>query len=256
MSRTAADTIGEATHMKTTQNKRCSGGFTLLEMLVAMTILSIMGAAIFTMFNQSTRTWQMADARNQQFSSARNALDMIGMELRQAIVAPKAGGQYGAQFYGLKNGDNPFGRADADTASGQIYFVAPTDTRDAGAEQDLCVIGYWVKDDPASNVPGKQLMRYCLSDNKGTDWSIFRPDSDNGTNQELGVNVKSLEFEFWVEGDTNWDTATDEWVSDSGGAPQEGNLPQAVRITLVVEDTTGSEQDKTFTSIVRLNAAR
>ncbi len=226
--------------MKTIREETSAGGFTLLEVLVAMTILTIMGAALFTVFNQSTETWHRADARTQQFLAAREALGLMAMELRQAIVAPNAsaGADVGA-FWGLDGGE-------------EVYFVAPTETRSEDADQDICVIGYWV------NAAG-ELMRYCLSDNDSyDDWRSLYPHDIQGHSDPLGENIRSVTFEYWGPDDSKWDPTDDgrkKWES-----PDEDNtLPQAVRITLVVQDPmdpTNLKKDKKFTTVVRLNTAK
>jgi len=227
-----------------------------------MTILAIIGAALFTIFSQASGAWLRAGGRTEQFLAARETLGMIAMELRQAVVAPNAASPYGAHFYGIVEGDNPFNRDNIVANNGQVYFVAPTETRSGDASQDLCVIGYWVRYDPnaPNNDTSPVLIRYCLSDNNKSDWSTFKPDSNNATNQELGLNVRSLRFEFWDPNGNDWGDASDSWTTDnySESPEQYGTLPKAVRITLVVQDPTeptNTKLDKTFMTIVRLNAA-
>jgi prepilin-type N-terminal cleavage/methylation domain-containing protein len=248
--------------MKTTRNRNSTSeaglvlrspkgeaGFTLLEVLVAMTIMAILGAALFTMFNQSSATWQRAEARTAQFTAAREVLGMMAAELRQARVEPHAGGAFGAHFYGLAPGDNAFNRTNEDPNSGQIYFVAPTETLDQGAGQDVCVIGYWVQNTGT-------LMRYCLSDNE-SGWDTFDP-SANVNSQDLGLDVRSLTFKFWGPSDSDWTTggtARETWSSETGPAGQSDALPRAVQIKLVVADPKGKERDRTFWTVVRLDAA-
>lgn len=230
-----------------------------------MTIMAILGAALFTMFSQSSRTWQRAEARTGQFSAAREMLGMMAMELRQAIVAPRASAGIGAHFYGLPPGDDSFNRTNEDADSGQIYFVAPAETRAEGADQDVCVVGYWVEDDPSGNPPGKKLMRYCLSDDQAG-WDTFNP-SGGTDGQDMSINVQSLTFEFWGPNDSDWAGTGDSWSSETGPPSQQNALPRAVRIELVVWDPTldpnadptdpdVKKRFKTFTTVVRINAAQ
>jgi len=221
------------------RSRNGGAGFTLLEVLVAMTILAILGAALCTMFTQASGTWQMADARTQQFAAAREALGLISMELRQAVAPPSAaiGGFWGSDV--KRNGKD----------INEVYFVAPTETRSPEAGQDVCVIGYWVNDDG-------DLMRYCLSDDAGVDnWKDLSPKSNiRDKSERIGVSVRSLTFEYWGPTDTKWQ-GRKTWQS-----PDEGDtLPQAVRITLVIQDPndpTDEDKDKTFMTIVRLDAAK
>lgn len=229
------------------RSPRGGAGFTLLEVLVAMTILAILGAALFTMFNQTTGTWLRADAHVQQFIAAREALGLIALEMRHAVVAPEAaGGDKGAHFYGIDGG----------TDSDQVYFVAPAETRDDRADQDLCVIGYWVNND-------RELMRYCLTDRNEADWRNLHPVNHLTHSERLGVNVAKLDFEYLDQTTTDWSDADKDWNSSATG-PQHGTVPRAVRITLAVWDPTlepdadpnkpeVKKRFKTFTTVVYMN---
>lgn len=228
---------------------RSRGGFTLLELLVAMTILSIIGAAAFTMFRQSTGLYRRTTARTLQYVAAREALSLIATELRQARVLPNAavGTDVGA-FWGYQH---------------EVYFVAPTATRQENSDQDLCVIGYWLTNDGKDETP-EELRRYCLTD-QDTGWKTLpqpSPSDLSAHSQPLGVLVRSLKFEYWPAGDTSddtWDDAKkDTWLSRN----EQDKLPRAVRITLVVADpsdpladpTTGKNKlDRTFTTVVYMN---
>jgi prepilin-type N-terminal cleavage/methylation domain-containing protein len=253
-------------------------GFTLLELLVAMTILSIMGAALFTMFSESSRTYERTQARTEQFLAAREALGLMVTELKEAIVDPNASPSPiapGAQFYMFDKGsDDPGWRTHVQDRSSQIYFVAPTEARPTNAHQDVCVIGYWVYDDPTDNNP-PALMRYCLADNNRSEWSELDP-RKNIQSQECGVNVAQLTFEWWDASQSpsdqaRWDPSDSKlrhWDSTDTSEPtQLYQLPPAVRITLVVwdptlpvnADPTDPEVRKhlrTFTTVVRLDNAQ
>jgi prepilin-type N-terminal cleavage/methylation domain-containing protein len=264
---------------RTRQTRRCTTarragshrGFTLLELLVAMTILSIMGAALFTMFSESSRTYERTQARTEQFLAAREALGLMVTELRQAIVDPNAsaGPGPGAQFYMFDKDHDPHWRTllPVHDRSSQIYFVAPTEARPTNASQDVCVIGYWVYDDPNDNNP-PTLMRYCLSDNE-SGWNELDPGTERADlSQECGVNVAELKFEYWDPTKDRWDPSNTTW--DSTKPPCLYQLPPAVRITLVVWDPAfdpkadfddaavrakARKTFKTFTTVVQLTNA-
>jgi prepilin-type N-terminal cleavage/methylation domain-containing protein len=226
--------------------------FTLLEILVSMTILAIMGAALFTMFHQSTRTWMWADARTQQFVAGREALGLIASELRQAVVDPNANSSVqGASFWGQDDKNTIGDYKEGEVYYDQIDFVAPTEMHSSGAKQDLCVIGYWADDDPNDPDPDapRILMRRCIDDTDNTRWSQFDM-SPGGESNELGVKVRLLTFEYWNGSEWDW---TDRGTHQCGGG-----LPKAVRITLVVADPMepkNKEKDKTFTTVVLLNTS-
>jgi type IV pilus assembly protein PilW len=60
------------------------GGFTLVELMVAMAIGLMMTAVIVTVFSQSSRTSKVNQAGNEIQEQARVALDMLQRDLRQA----------------------------------------------------------------------------------------------------------------------------------------------------------------------------
>ncbi len=63
-----------------------SGGFTLIELLVAITILIVLLLMIFSMVDQTQRTWTRASSEANQFREARLAFESITRRLRQATL--------------------------------------------------------------------------------------------------------------------------------------------------------------------------
>jgi prepilin-type N-terminal cleavage/methylation domain-containing protein len=246
-------TAQSATCLRAQRGPRSSksrAGFTLLEVLVAMTILTIIGAAVFTIFRQSSEMYSRTIAHTRQFLAAREALGVMASELRQARLVPAVGGLRG--FWGFRD--------DTATAMSEVgvYFVAPTTMRDtAASHQDLCIIGYWLDDPNADDAPPYDLMRYCLTDADPNWTSLACPDSATlrSHSEKLGLLVRSLTFEYWSAGDSRWDPSNQnrqQWTTSNV-------LPLAVRITLVVvdpSDPNNTLKDKTFTTVVDLDNAR
>lgn len=73
-------------HPPPTWKSRWSRGFTLLELLVSISILLILSSLLFGAFNQASKAWVQAENQVDTFQSARAALDFMGKELSQAIV--------------------------------------------------------------------------------------------------------------------------------------------------------------------------
>lgn len=61
-------------------------GFTLVEMLVAMTVLAIMVGLIFTIGSETNKVWTQSNRRIEQFQSARNAFESLTRNLSQASL--------------------------------------------------------------------------------------------------------------------------------------------------------------------------
>jgi len=61
------------------------GGFSLLEMLVSLTIMSIVVAAVYASFRQSNESWAQGTRFADQNSAVRSALDLVQRDLEAAF---------------------------------------------------------------------------------------------------------------------------------------------------------------------------
>lgn len=71
-----------------------SRGFTLVELLVSMTVLSIIMMVATSIISQIQKTWVQGNARMEQFREARTAFDTIVMSLSQATLNSYTSYQY------------------------------------------------------------------------------------------------------------------------------------------------------------------
>ncbi|KPK39576.1 MAG: hypothetical protein AMJ78_08300 [Omnitrophica WOR_2 bacterium SM23_29] len=87
-------------------------GFTLLELLIAVTIFSIVAVAIYSSFNVGIRAWRKAENSYKIRQEARHVLNTIGRELRCAInstVMPFEGSSNYVSFCRAMKVSNPQG---------------------------------------------------------------------------------------------------------------------------------------------------
>lgn len=97
-------------------------GFTLVELLVAVALLSLIMVAFYTVFKEGTKAYQTGEKRVEIIQNARVAFDRMVSEIRQAM--PEVGGNPDVVFEiesGLKSGT-------------WITFYAPIDGTE-GAEK-------------------------------------------------------------------------------------------------------------------------
>ncbi len=66
--------------------QRRQGGFTLIELLVSISILIVLLLMIFSMVDQTQRTWTKASSEANQFREARIAFESITRRVRQATL--------------------------------------------------------------------------------------------------------------------------------------------------------------------------
>ncbi len=67
-------------------SSRYAEGFTLLEMLAAISIVAILSAILFGAFNQASKAWLLTENRVETFVQARAALDLFARDISQAVL--------------------------------------------------------------------------------------------------------------------------------------------------------------------------
>lgn len=111
-------------------------GFTLVELMMAITILTLMSAALCTFSNHAMQMWARGESGNQHRMRARAALEFLGRELRQALLPKDPADTSTLQFV-----INPETVTCRNRDS--IFWQAP-DARDAG-RSNLAEVGYFVR---------------------------------------------------------------------------------------------------------------
>ncbi len=188
-------------------------GFTLLEVLVASAILSLVLAAVYGVFSQTLSSKRFVEDRAERARVARIALLRIGEDLQSALP-PTA--SY-LRFIGETRLSREYPE---DTLS--FATLARTASINHAQEGDLNTIGYTLEPDP-SDITQKQLVRRVR----------FALATENRSADEIApllYQVQGLRFRFF-----NGRTWQDEWKPEN---TQEG-LPQAVEATVYVADRRG-----------------
>ncbi|MGI9239892.1 MAG: prepilin-type N-terminal cleavage/methylation domain-containing protein, partial [Verrucomicrobiales bacterium] len=80
--------------------------FTLIELLVSMAVLSLLMVMVFSMVDQTQKTWNIARSRVTQFREARVAFEAVTRGLTQATLNPYWDYDYGSYKY-TTTGANP-----------------------------------------------------------------------------------------------------------------------------------------------------
>ena len=126
-----------------------SPSFTLVELMAAMTVLSLLMVALVAMFDQAMRGWQSAQRGIDARREVRAALQLIDRDLRGMVVGTNA--PY-------------FTEGAASVNKGQearIYFMTTLPDVAQGNPEggDLCGVGYYLA---WTNMPGEANSRYVL----------------------------------------------------------------------------------------------
>lgn len=159
----------------TPKTGRVASAFTLLELLVAMTVLSVILVILLSMVDGATRLWRESERRVDSYREARAALNLIASDLQSAFSNGNPGffvwAETDADIAELVNGAASAQFGDA------LFFVTALsreaqefdDTNPAKdkAKSDLCAVGYFLAFDTASQSPSAKksynLYRYFLS---------------------------------------------------------------------------------------------
>lgn len=137
-----------------------SAAFSLLELLAAMAVLSLLSVVLFQMVDGATRLWRDKEKRVESYREARAALGFISREIGSALVLPHATGTIaGTPVYTSTNGLPAFVLTSASNAIGANADFTPTDPAQAlfflaalpasarGAtpdDGDICAVGYYL----------------------------------------------------------------------------------------------------------------
>jgi prepilin-type N-terminal cleavage/methylation domain-containing protein len=135
-------------------------GFTLLEILVAMTLLSLLIVLLMGLVDSATKLWRVNEKRVETYREARSALALIASDL--------------ANFYPSADPQHFMVDSGVDSGLGQIGFLAqlPSLAQETDDRSALCAVGYFLAQGrvsdigPKSTAQGWHLYRYLLSSNE------------------------------------------------------------------------------------------
>jgi len=191
-------------------SKHGNRGFTLLELLLAMTMMTIIAASLYTSMSIGFRARERAEKIIQKGRSLEIAVELIKGMLA-STVAPT--GILAGKFEGEdENGDKGY---DADTLT---FYTADYNP---------------VEDEPAGDI---EKVEICLSVREDTDEAVIvrkvttnllSPKTLNTEEEILCGNVRSLNLRYYDGSD---------WQDDWDSSDNDDSLPKAVEITIVLEN--------------------
>lgn len=177
---------------------------TLVELLIAMTILVTVSASAALIFRGITRAWRTGELRAERYQQARLLFDLFGRELSSSVANLK---------YPLIGHEAADGAPlQAGSRFDELFFVGTLPGRTGVIER-----GYWV------NAAG-QLM--CHEDEPADG------DYQTGESEPCGHDVSQFDVSYF-DG-TEW---LDRWEADQQPA-QAGQLPKAVHVVMTIGDPT------------------
>lgn len=209
--------------------------FTLVEMLVAMAITSVLVVLLVNVVSAALTIWEQGRNQIDTFASARQVLGRIADEISGAIAAPAPRAVEFSENVSSIQGTTPA----TPGSSENVFFVAPYPNINSG---DLCIVGYRHNADTHtlergfidSQVAWKNAnaSRYQSSTYSSADWQW----------RTIANGVLEFEVQSYSQQDLDSNTSPSpapipSWTS-IGSSPV-GNAPRQVIIRIkVVDDRT------------------
>jgi len=195
-----------------------SAGFTLLEVLIAVAIMSVLVGVIYTSFFTAGWNVEKAEAGRDATDLVRTLVAKLSSDITNAWI--NAGLNTPAVttiFYGKKVQPEA---GDGTKRYDELYLTTLTNWRKPGSQEtDLWEVGYYFKQRPDGS--GYDMLR-----REKRELSQDVPALEGGTEYGLTNRIESLQFRY-----SNGTTWSDEWDSRTGQG-----VPRAVEITLVLND--------------------
>ncbi len=208
-------------------------GITLIEVMVAVTILAMVTLMVWSGFSQTARTKQDLSAALDRSHAIHNAMERMAREISMAYVSAQRNPDPNLQvmntaFVGSDHGDRD--RLDFNSFSHRPLY------RDAH-ESDQNELSYFLARNPREEESGYVLARRQQN----------RPDETPGRGGEVQIlleGVEELQFEYLDPVSMEW---LETWDSDPNTATAQRNrLPAQVKIILAVVDPENPDETITY----------
>lgn len=197
-------------------------GMTMIEVLVAMTIVTLMMLGVWRSFSTTVTNAEISGEIQERYSTVRNAVDRMAAELSTAYLS------FNRNPAELRHFTLFEGRSDSQGDSVTFSSFAHLRIRKDAKEGDQAVIQYFLARDPKdfgrTHLYRRETKR--LTGDLPEDLRRYAPA------YILCEDVESLEFEYWDPSREEW---LDEWRTTVTEA-QPDRLPPRVRITLGIKN--------------------
>jgi general secretion pathway protein J len=193
-----------------------SKGFTLIEVLLAMTILAVMMTVIYTSFSTAGRNVKQAETIRDQTDLARTLISRISDDIANAYVNRNM--NYSARITIFDGQKEEVENSGEKIRHDSITLTTLTNWRKPDSkEMELWEVGYFFKEKPDGS-------GYTLFRREKRELSKDVPALEGGVEYEITDRAQSLQFRYY-DG-SNW---TDAWDKSLN------KVPTAVEIALTLD---------------------
>lgn len=220
--------------MRVSLRRRLTGGFTLIEVMVAVGLLSSMSAFVLGSYFLLTKAQDATETRMERFHGAWVTLNRMKRELAMAFISKHV------------NQEEPRSKTLFDGGKTKLTFNSLSHQRivKGVTESDQSVIEYYLK---STGRGGKGLYRRQKL--------LVDDDPEDGGRVDLLLEgVRKLEFEYWDREDEDWESTwevtSDDFEAGPGGQQIDElvtdedktlQLPWRVRIRIELEGPNGRD---------------
>lgn len=211
-------------------------GFTLIEIVIAITITAFIGTTLAIAFNGSVTAKDTVEGTSERYRMLRAAMSRMCREIAAAYVSDR---------YDSKRYRDAFDRPTNFVGGGErLLFTSLAHQRlyaDA-KESDQMVVEYYVRSSNDKDAKGRtDLIR--------REKPVFEDRMDRGGSEDvLFEGAKKIEFQYWNSERAQWE---DEW--DTRRSDKKSILPTRVRLVLTAVDELGKEVRYTTQTRIALN---
>ncbi len=200
-------------------------GFTLMEVLIAMTITTIIGSLVWSSFTTGFKAKEVVEEEADIYRELRAGTSRLTRELSMAFISEN----YDHTRY-RDNQDRPTFFTGEENELSFTMLGHQRLVQDA-KESDQSVVFYKVDRDPEEK--GVNSLLRCEN-------PVINEESDRCADnrwETLISNVKEIEFKYWDNQKKEW---VDTWDTKRNDHPY--NLPDRVRIELTAKNELGKDQ--------------
>jgi prepilin-type N-terminal cleavage/methylation domain-containing protein len=196
-------------------------GFTLIEVVITLTILGFICLIIFGAFRLGLSAWERGESVKDEYQKVRIVSQLITQQVKSAVpfkIKPQ-----------LAEGDYLAFEGDAHS----LRFVSALAVRGKQAE-GLVYARYEFKEE------GSEGGRLILYEGKALNKDFFAEEPKEERTVSLLEGVSSVRFEYFREEDP-LNNQQEEWVEE-WNAKDEKRLPKALKMTIIRKNQTGKEE--------------
>ncbi len=214
--------------------------FTLVELLVAMGLLSVMMLLMVELSNQSQQLWRSTEHSARAYENSRTAFDQLERDIKSMIASSAPNRQ--VKFEVLTS--RPDGPS-LDPSDCLLFAVVSSQAPYANSVTRYNEIIYRHHVSPSEPDTQYSLQRQMVSDNDATNWNCLNPDPDWHENEIFAGEGK---FETMISGVSEFEIKFYDINNNRIPAGTYATLPNRVVVNMVVFDEALSDEVATLRS--------